>query len=186
MQWPGQANQNFVGSMWQCIEINELLDLARQSQKGRVHDVGKISGQRLHIIARFCGHIGGQPILCCCKSIISRPIENDNWKMMGAHQSYSAVSMRSSILLLTSSKMRFSAIFLLFRKSSVALSFNGPPAEEERARIKSCSSSWQAISKCSRLIRIWTIWPRYCDDNLSTSERQTFSVNNSSSDCLAC
>lgn len=59
-----------------------------------------------------------------------------------SHQSYSAVSTRSSIFELTNSKMRFSAVFLLFLKCSVALSLRGPPAEvDERARINSCSSS---------------------------------------------
>src|SRR5690349_19509768 len=75
-----------------------------------------------------------------------------------AYQSYSAVSIKSSILELTSSKILFSAVFLLLRNSSVAFNTIGPPADvDERAAIKSCSSSWQAVSKCSRLIRIWTI-----------------------------
>jgi hypothetical protein len=88
---------------------------------------------------------------------------------------------------LTSSKMRFSAVFLLLRNESVALSLTGPPAEvDERARMSNCSSSWQAISKCSKLMRIWTIWPRYWELRRSTNDLQTFSVRSSSSDYRRC
>lgn len=101
------------------------------------------------------------------------------------YQSYSAVSTRSSILELTSSKIRFSAVFLLLRKSSVAANFRGPPADvDDLALMRSCSSSWHAISKCSRLIRICTIWPKYCEPRRSTNDLQTFSVNSSSRDYI--
>lgn len=99
------------------------------------------------------------------------------------YQLYSAVSTKSSILELTSSKIRFSAVFLFLPNSSVALSTIGPPAEvEERAAMRSCSSSRQAVSKCSKLMRIWTIWPRYWEFNRSIKDLQTFSESSWSKD----
>lgn len=60
----------------------------------------------------------------------------------------------------------------------------GPPAEEEeRAAIRSCSSSMQAVSKYSKLMRICTICPRYCELNFSTRDLQTFSERSWSKDC---
>lgn len=92
--------------------------------------------------------------------------------------------MRSSILEFTNSKIRFSAVFLLPRNCSVAFKTMGPPADAlDLAARSSCSSSSQAISKCSRLIRIWTICPRYCVLKRSTSDWHTFWHSNSSSDC---
>ena len=74
------------------------------------------------------------------------------------YQSYSAVSIKSSILELTSSKMRFSAVFLLLRNSSDARRTTCPLVEfEDRAVTSNCSNSPHAISKCSRLVKIWTI-----------------------------
>lgn len=101
-----------------------------------------------------------------------------------AYQSYSAVPIRSSIFELTSSNIRFSAVFLLLRKSSVALRTTLSPVEVvvDRAATSSCSSSWHAVSKCSRFIRIWTICPRYCELRRSTRDRHTFSDSNVSRD----
>ena len=48
------------------------------------------------------------------------------------------------------------------------------------ALARSDSSSWQAISKYSRLMRIWTIWPRYCEDSFETRLSQTLVVRRSS------
>jgi hypothetical protein len=104
-------------------------------------------------------------------------------KSSGTYQSYSAVSTKSSIFELTNSKIRFSAVFLLPRNSSVASRMIGPPAEvDDRAAIRSCSSSRHAVSKCSRLMRIWTICPRYCELSLSTRDLQTLSESSWSND----
>jgi hypothetical protein len=99
------------------------------------------------------------------------------------YQSYSAVSTRSSILEFTSSKIRFSAVFLLPRNSSVASKIIAPPADvDDLAAFNNCSNSRQAVSKCSRLMRIWTICPKYWELNLSTSDLQTFSESSWSKD----
>jgi hypothetical protein len=97
-----------------------------------------------------------------------------NYERREKYQSYSAVSTRSSILEFTSSKIRFSAVFLLSWNSFVAFRTIGPPAEvEERALMRRISSSRQAVSKYSRLMRICTIWPRYWEFSRSTRILQT-------------
>jgi hypothetical protein len=61
----------------------------------------------------------------------------------------------------------------------------GPEAElEDRASYRRDWSSLQAISKCSRLVRIWTIWPGYWELRRSTSDWQTFSQRRSSRDYM--
>lgn len=50
----------------------------------------------------------------------------------------------------------------------------------ERAAANNNSSSWQASSKCSRLIRIWTICPRYWEERRSTRVSHTFRERRSS------
>src|SRR5438094_10446369 len=87
--------------------------------------------------------------------------------------SYSAVLIKSSILLFTSSNILSDAFFFAPLNFSVAASVMGPVAEgEERASKRRDSSSAQAVSKCSRFVRICTIWPRYCDERRSTSDWQ--------------
>lgn len=113
----------------------------------------------------------------CCKYSLGCPC------FLVAIQLYSAVSTRSSILLLTNSKIRFSAVFFSARNCSVALSEISPPWLDCRASTRSTSSSWQAYSNCSRLMRICTICPRYLEPRRSTRAAQTTLHRSSSNDC---
>ena len=76
--------------------------------------------------------------------------------------SYSAVPIRSETLELTSSKMRSSAVF--FEDKNWFVAFREVPLVvattlevEDLAATSSDSNSRQAVSKWSRLIKIWTI-----------------------------
>ena len=99
------------------------------------------------------------------------------------YQSYSAVSISWSILELTTSKIRFSAVFLPIWNFSNACKITGPPREVDvRASYNNVCSSWHADSKCSKFVRIWTICPGYCVLRRSIKDWQTFSLRSSSRD----
>jgi len=148
----GITYENCLSGMRESIEVDEIFDLTRETKQGGGHDVLEVVGQGLHIIAWFLFEGRGHPEIVNISQIVCKM-----WTI-GTYQSYSAVSTKSSILELTTSKILFSAVFLLLANSSVALSTIGPPADEEdRAAIRSCSNSRQAVSKCSRFIKIWTI-----------------------------
>ena len=99
------------------------------------------------------------------------------------YQSYSAVSIKSSIFELTNSKIRFSAVFFPARNFSKAWSTTGPDAVvDDLASKSSVCNSVHAISKCSKLVRIWTIWPGYWELNRLISAWHTFSHKSSSKD----
>jgi hypothetical protein len=80
--------------------------------------------------------------------------------------------------------MRFSAVFLPAWNLERAVSSMGPVAVlEERASKRRDCSSRQAVSKCSKFVRIWTTWPGYWELSLSMRDWQTFSQRSSSRDC---
>ena len=59
--WCWTPYQDLVCCVAQCIKIDQLLDFSRQAKQRGVHDIGQVSGQRLHVIAWLCRHIGRQP-----------------------------------------------------------------------------------------------------------------------------
>ncbi len=49
--------------MAQRVEVDELLDLAGQAEQGRVHDVGQVARQGLHVVAGLGRRVGGHPVV---------------------------------------------------------------------------------------------------------------------------
>ena len=154
--------QDGLGGVADGIKEHEFLDFGGQGEEDGGHDVAEVLGEGLDVVD---GSVGGR----------------------GGLKLYSAVSTRSSILELTSSKMRFSAVFLWSRNAAVAARETVEVVEwwgEERAATRRVSSSVQAVSKWEMLMRICTIWPRYWDESLETREEQTLVVRRSSSAIL--
>lgn len=47
--------------MAEGVKVNQLLDLSGKSQQRRVHDIGQVACEGLHVVARFGLHRGSQP-----------------------------------------------------------------------------------------------------------------------------
>lgn len=56
------AYKDSLGGMVEGVIINELLDLPRQAQQGRIHDIREISSQRLDVVAGLGRSSGCHPI----------------------------------------------------------------------------------------------------------------------------
>lgn len=61
MGW--STHENHAGGVAERVEVDELLDLARQAEQGRVHDVLEVARQGLHVVAGLGGGQGGHPVV---------------------------------------------------------------------------------------------------------------------------
>lgn len=57
------TNENLVRRMTERVEVDELLDLARQAQERRVHYIREVPSQRLHVITRLRRTVEGRPVV---------------------------------------------------------------------------------------------------------------------------
>lgn len=50
-KWHMETYEDSFGCVTEGVEVDELFDFSRQAQEGRIHDVGQVPSQSLHVVA---------------------------------------------------------------------------------------------------------------------------------------